>query len=355
MYFRNDCYTGFTYNGVHSSTLGIYRVSESNRYKYTITPDSQDYVVDIPGSDLQIFFNSKFKTYEISISYAFDSLDEYMFHRLRQFYKARVAYPLILDENPYKVYTVTSKNNQIIKYNVFDEEGKRIYKGEGVLVFTVLSPFAESRFNYEESYSRANLEEWTDKVNDFTVRQKDLPNDPTLNSKIVYSDEGGDLITDEYYLNTPNTDEWIGASGIIPQGNYNTPYLEGARTKILLYNAGDMDAPLSLILKFNNNTIAPTTLLLQQNGNTIYSGTLTEVLKDSSQTILRAPSDSYIKINTRENMVVGLDQNYRDTGRTYIQYYLGDFIKVPPGESTLIFSRDMSNNTPYVEYKYLYF
>ena len=44
-------FIGFTYNGIHSSELKIYRVSSSDRYDENITATMTDKVVDVPGGD----------------------------------------------------------------------------------------------------------------------------------------------------------------------------------------------------------------------------------------------------------------------------------------------------------------
>ena len=44
-------FVGFTYNGVHSSDLKIYRTNSGDRYDDNITATMTDKTVDVPGGD----------------------------------------------------------------------------------------------------------------------------------------------------------------------------------------------------------------------------------------------------------------------------------------------------------------
>ena len=57
--FRGD-YLGFTYNGFHSSDLGIVRVSDGSRYSENLLPSFQDKTVTVPGKDETYYFGSFF-------------------------------------------------------------------------------------------------------------------------------------------------------------------------------------------------------------------------------------------------------------------------------------------------------
>ena len=49
-------YIGFTFNGVHSDTLGIKRTSEGSRFNENLLPTIQDKTVQVPGGDLMYHF-----------------------------------------------------------------------------------------------------------------------------------------------------------------------------------------------------------------------------------------------------------------------------------------------------------
>ena len=42
-------YIGFTFNGVHSDTLGIKRTSEGSRFNENLLPTIQEKTVQVPG------------------------------------------------------------------------------------------------------------------------------------------------------------------------------------------------------------------------------------------------------------------------------------------------------------------
>ena len=67
-------FVGFTYNGIHSSDLKIYRVSSGNRYDESITATMTDKTVDVPGGDGQYYFGTTFKNRTFKVDYAFDNL-----------------------------------------------------------------------------------------------------------------------------------------------------------------------------------------------------------------------------------------------------------------------------------------
>jgi hypothetical protein len=51
-------YMGFSYNGVHSSDLGIVRVSKGSRFEENLLPTIQDKTVQVPGNDGTYYFGS---------------------------------------------------------------------------------------------------------------------------------------------------------------------------------------------------------------------------------------------------------------------------------------------------------
>ena len=69
-------YVGFTFNGIHSSSLGIVRTSEGSRFNENLLPTIQDKTVQIPGGDGMYHFGSYYTQKQFNVSYAFDSLTE---------------------------------------------------------------------------------------------------------------------------------------------------------------------------------------------------------------------------------------------------------------------------------------
>ena len=159
--WRGD-YMGFTYNNVHSSDLGIVRVSDGSRFNENLLPTMQDKTVPVPGGDGSYFFGSYYTQRQFNISFAFDDLTEERLARIRSHFGDKQIYDLIFDEAPYKVYSAKVTGTATLKYIPFAEGATgRLYKGEGTIQFTCFYPFARCNFKtLEECQEYDNWEEW---------------------------------------------------------------------------------------------------------------------------------------------------------------------------------------------------
>ena len=138
-------FIGFTYNGYHSiRDLNIYRTSDGSRYNENLTATMTDKTADVPGGDGQYYFGTQFKNRTFNVSYAFDSLSESGLARLREAFRGDGVHDLIFDETPYKVWSAKVTGTAQIKHICFEENGERIYKGEGSITFTCYYPFAHT-------------------------------------------------------------------------------------------------------------------------------------------------------------------------------------------------------------------
>ena len=154
-------FIGFSFNGIHSSELGLVRVSDGNRYEKNLFPAISDKTVQVPGRDGFYYFGSSYNTREMTIKVAFDNLEEKEFRKMVEHFKDKKPHFLWFDELPYKEYLVKIKSPPNFKYLCFDEfieEEKeennqtiivkrkaRIYKGEGTIIFICYSPYARAR------------------------------------------------------------------------------------------------------------------------------------------------------------------------------------------------------------------
>ena len=142
-------FIGFTYNGEHSiNNYNIYRTSDGNRYNDSLVPSMNDKTADIPGGDGQYYFYTKHKTKQFSISIAFDKLDQQKYDKMRTWLDGRGIHNLIFDEYPDKVYSAKVTGTPQLKTVCFNEDGERIYKGEGSIQFTCYYPYAHSVNKY---------------------------------------------------------------------------------------------------------------------------------------------------------------------------------------------------------------
>ena len=138
-------YIGFTFNGKHSYyDLNILRVIEGDRYQDSLFPQSTDKTADIPGGDGMYYFDTKYNSKQFIIKIAFDSLTEKQLRELRTTFSGKEICDLIFDEAPYKVYSAKVTGTPSISYIPFDQNGKRVYKGEGTIQLTAYWPYAHT-------------------------------------------------------------------------------------------------------------------------------------------------------------------------------------------------------------------
>jgi predicted phage tail component-like protein len=137
-------FLGFTFNGKHSYLdLGVLRTI-SDRMQHSLSPDMNDITADNPGGEGTYYFGSRHKSRKFSIDFAFDHLTEQQMREWKKFCSNKELSDLIFDEEPYKVYKAKITGSPVLKTIAFDENGQRIYKGEGTLEFTCYWPYAHT-------------------------------------------------------------------------------------------------------------------------------------------------------------------------------------------------------------------
>lgn len=321
---------GFSFDGVHSSRLGIVRVSNSDRYSEYLQPDFEDKILPIPGNDGQYYYGSDYREKRFSLSIAFDSMTEEQFRIMTRLFSTKKPCPLIFDERPYKMYTAKLASPIQLEYVCFDQpietdngpnpiarllddykgtansgyrlkntsKKYRVYKGEGTIEFLCTSIYARAPFKTLDQYL-----------------------------------SGGYPIT-KY----TNVDEWAAASGILTSETYNewkvdvprTPTEYGTikwKSQITVYNPGDVDSPFRLYLPFSSGIIKGgdgNNLRLRIGNEWMYFDPITR--KDSD--------DTGIVINTENHLIEGVNRSKEGnvsicTGTVYNQYLVaGDFPKI---------------------------
>jgi predicted phage tail component-like protein len=192
-------YIGFTYNGKHSiKDLKIYRTS-SGRYDDNITATMTDKTVDVPGGDGQYYFGTTFKNRTFTVAYAFENLKEADIAEIKRVFSGDGIHELVFDERPYKVWSAKVTGTASMKHLCFEENGERIYKGEGSITFTCYYPFARTP-NKLWRYKTA------EEVKKMGGSDKD----------IIYGEADGKFLenyNDKIYT---NKNEWATASGLHP-------------------------------------------------------------------------------------------------------------------------------------------
>lgn len=204
--FQGD-YMGFSYGTkadgtpMHSSDLGIVRVSDGSRFNENLLPTIQDKTVQVPGGDGTYYFGSYYTQRQFTVSFAFDDLTEEEFINLKRHFGDKQVHDLIFDEAPYKAYRAKVTGTATIKHIPFAEgETNRVYKGEGSIQFTCYEPFARCIIYLHD-----------------------------LKARPLEDAENYILLDSEYYILSPkfsleeiyaNANEWIKASRIENYGNF---------------------------------------------------------------------------------------------------------------------------------------
>ena len=147
-------FIGFTYNGVHSSDLKIYRTSNSGRYDESMTATMTDKTADVPGGDGQYYFGTTFKNRTFTVNYAFDDLSESDIKEIKKVFRGDGIHDLVFDETPYKAWSAKVTGTATMKHLCFDEnyidkvtqkeKNRRKYRGEGSITFTCYYPYAHT-------------------------------------------------------------------------------------------------------------------------------------------------------------------------------------------------------------------
>ena len=125
-------FLAFSFNGKHSyDDFGIYRVSDGDRYNTELTPQMNDKTADNVGGDGMFFFGTTHKQKVFNVNFAFDHMDDVTLRAMKQWLDGKEIHDLWFDEEPYKVYSAKVTGTATMKHIAFEENGKRIYKGEG--------------------------------------------------------------------------------------------------------------------------------------------------------------------------------------------------------------------------------
>lgn len=350
-------FIGFTFNGVHSSELGLMRVSDGSRYTEELLPNFQDKTAQIPGADGTYYYGSYYTQKPFNLSVVFDNMTEEQFLRLKNILSDKKIHDLILDEWPYKVYRVKSTGTPNLKYvcfnkgvdefdRDFNKDNKittkeelysvsvkplfgRIYKGEGQLNFISYTPYAKSRYKYLDEYNLKNIPEWGSL--DSSAANKVYYNlydwNDTVNLKRSRTTEtynGG-----SYQIDTINT------SGV------------------MIYNPGNLDTDFILTIVLTGNSFSGATFGLDLKRSLTLNG------------FDLATGDVGFRINTKLNLIEGIKQgqgnSYKTSGMVYNEYISeGDFFKLPITSNLefMLFSPALNGvniNASKIEYNYLFY
>lgn len=315
-------FIGFTLGDTHSSELGIIRTSDGSRFTQNLLPSYSDKTIQVQGGDGTYYFGTNYNRRVIPINFAFDNVTEDKIRKMQHLFGKRELQDLIFDEYPYKVYKVKISGDPFLKTICFDKgesdsilqtkdslynpkEGVfngRIYKGEGSVSFVCYSPFAKSRYKYLEDYNQTIFK---------------------------------------------NIDEWQESSGIRSKGSYDV--YDSTNKRILLYNGGDLETDY-LLECIPTNLNSASIVKIKMNDDT------DKQLEISIPANGLKSGDSGFRINSKLNLIEGINQRKEVTGTVYNRYITGgNFFKIPLGDSILNFTNIANINSPTILYDFLYY
>lgn len=358
---QKGSFIGFTFGSRHSSELGIFRTSSDgyNSHWAQIT----DVVTSLETMDGQYYWGTNYSKRDIPISFAFYGLTEEQLNQIKQLFNDKKIHSLILDEEPYKVWSAKLTGTMVAKHLCFDDGVNRFYCGEGELVFTIFYPFARSRYQYAEDYTKEKIREWIDS-SDFSDKENEEIICPAI---LTYDfDESelsggtGFIITFKEWLNTTdfmtsnlsldgvnsslevmydynlygNRDQWIQASKIPKKEDGYGEYSSG---KYKLYNAGDLEIPFKIYFSINGT---PQNFCVQCGDKRVLL-----------QNVVSKNGDSYIVLDSHTLTVQGCDENYNKTKNLYNEKINeGGLFKLPVGEIELLTTIEAD----FLDFNYLY-
>lgn len=296
-------FISFTYNGVHSTELGIVRTSSSNRYNDQLVPTSQDKTVPVPGGNGTYFFGSYYTQRAITLDIAYDEVTEATLRRMRKVFEADTVHELIFDDEPYKIYYAKVTGQPQLKYIPFQNYDNnllggtpRIYKGEGTINFTCYDPFAHCPWN------RKYLDpQWNAEVPAPPWYKYDNANEWNLSAHLLSTWYGYDNHTGD------------------TQGD-STDEIPNVKNIYRLYNPGDVEADFQLIIPFGD--CQKITSLTLSNTNTGYSESLYLDFQSTPKTTPDTGESIHVSFNSKTNLLEEMIRDdstgiYRKTGKLY--------------------------------------
>lgn len=153
-------YIGFSFNGIHFSTLKLIRTIDGDRYVTDLLPPVQTFNQQREGADGDYYFGKKYGARTFPLSLAFDDLDEIDVRQIKKALNVGNTGLLVFDELPYKGYRVTVTGSPRLNFIPFDDNGGRVFKGEGQVEFTAFDPMAYATGADLSKFPDANKDEW---------------------------------------------------------------------------------------------------------------------------------------------------------------------------------------------------
>lgn len=349
-------FLGFTYNGIHSSTLGITRTSSGSRYNESLVPSMTDRAADKLGVDGQFFYGTTYNKREFTINYAVEGMTAAQKSMMDKYWLDKKPHLLIFDESPYKVYCAKITGTAQLKFLPFTQNKELVYRGEGSFVFRCAFPYGRSRFEYQEDYVPANISEWAQVIGQedadtsdtqpyatlyYDFDEVELAEEATTSlmspddflwihdpSKVGTSDtELGRAPWAQLWFNLDyskfcNYSEWYEAS-LIPSKELYGSFTNG---EYRLFNAGDVPAPFRLWFLAKIDSSQSVSFEISNGDNKL-------VIKNLSATNNKV---WYYVVDCQAGLIQAYDDARQPLPIAYNAFIAeGDFFYLPTGEQTL--------------------
>lgn len=347
-------FTGFTFNGVHSSELGIVRVSGGDRYDEQLHPEIKDRTAEIPGLDGEYYFGSNYGNRTFDLEIAYDDLTEKQLRDLRKIFNNKKPQSLIFDERPYKKYIAKIASPVELSYVSFDRQKMHIdNSGTAKGVRWITEDVEQPIIDEETGEPTEETENVTQRV-----RETIYPYVKDEGTERIYRGEGKISFVCTFpfaksvYKTLPeDSEEWASSSGILTAEEYEglDEYDSESKT-INIYNGGDVNTGFKLYLP----------MVAAQTGQTIVYSINGEAFALQLNEVTGIGDDVGIMIDTTNETIVGVteDTNYTTNNHIYNKYvHSGSFFKFQPNstpnEATLQFNNGGEGIK--IFYDYLYF
>lgn len=129
--------TGFSFNGIHCSTYGLYYIPSADD-KWFADPEYEVYDADISWKDGGYYFGSKLKNRTFTIKCYFEEIDLATRQRIKQWVKRGTRGRLVFDDIPFAYWNVVP--GKIPVGNWYYDTGDT-HSGTVTITFTAYEPF----------------------------------------------------------------------------------------------------------------------------------------------------------------------------------------------------------------------
>lgn len=349
-------YTGFSLNGIHSSELGITRVSDNNRYEENMSADFDLLETSVVGAHQNYFFAKDFKAKTWKLSLGFDKATYAQVRKFKQLMGVTNELELVFDEKPWETWYVVVVDTPTLEFMPVSPSITRApayiwtsnQTSPAIVDETVLNGECELHLKANFPYA--------------VVRQKFLKHtyyDASVINAINDKGAQGYLLDKTkfenapraYYFDTQYTNMFLTESGFTffsntywtkPKMEYGIDVIGEAEEKVRVYNCGDIPAPFKFITP---NTIEAKGLSIGDKEFTFEGDGDTSI--------------PYIEYDSRTKLLRGVDSTMHYVrGKIYNKgIQSGDFFDIPVCEPfqpiELITSFQLTNEDK-IEYNYYY-